>query len=322
MELRELAEFAAGSTAKVNTYRAGGFLSALGGLFRRPVPALVSIAILLSIGAALWWILPGSGVVEPSVPTSVATVGEPPVTVPEQPISEDGPAAVDKNIEEDLAVSINDGDDVVGLTADGNFSGYASAESEYRALIGGALSKGRLKLPDLGDLKPPAGVLMGSDTDAAGSFRLNAPVGKVRLSDTVTFVWRAAPGAESYVVKVFDTNFDPIASSGELTATSWTHKFERGQTYSWQVTAVSDGKVFKAPQRPQSEARFRILDRRTAFRLSELRRSYPKSHLLLGTAYANAGLIDEAMREFEILSRNNPRNDLPKRFLRQLRNTK
>ena len=158
--------------------------------------------------------------------------------------------------------------------------------------------------------------------DSAGTFRLTSPIGKVVDTDTPTFKWQSVPGAASYVVEVFDRDFHKVASSGELKNTSWKHRLNRGKIYSWQVTATKDGEVLKAPQRPQPDARFRVLDRKTADELSTLRRSNPRSHLLLGVAYANAGLVEDAIREFEMLSRQNPGSDLPKTLLRQLKSAR
>jgi hypothetical protein len=163
---------------------------------------------------------------------------------------------------------------------------------------------------------------MGEDPAPTGTFRIVSPVGKVVGTDAPTFRWRSVPGAGSYVLEVFDQDFNKVASSGELKSTSWQQKLDRGKTYSWQVTARKDGEILKAPQRPQPDARFRVLDRKTADELSALRRNNPGSHFVLGVAYANAGLIDEAIREFEMLSRQNPGKELPKKMLRQLRSAR
>ena len=146
-----------------------------------------------------------------------------------------------------------------------------------------------------------------------------SPVGQVLNTATPRFSWQAVPNSEKYVVEIFDRDFNQVATSGELKNTSWKQKLAEGKTYSWQVTAVVEGKVLKAPLQPQPEARFRILDRKTINNLSALRASHPRSHLLLGTAYANAGLVEDAIREFELLAKTNPDRELPKQLLRQLK---
>ena len=66
------------------------------------------------------------------------------------------------------------------------------------------------------------------------------------------------------------------------------------------------------------DARFRIVYGRAAADLTALKRNNPQSHLLLGVAYANAGLIEDAKREFEILLRHNPNSEVAKKLLRQM----
>jgi len=74
-----------------------------------------------------------------------------------------------------------------------------------------------------------------------------------------------------------------------------------------------------APQPPEPEARFLVLDALTLERIEETRRRTSRSHLVLGILYAEAGLLDDAERELTALATLNPGVALPKGLLADLR---
>ena len=323
-QLRDLQGFA-GELPRLEVPRAG-WLSSLSAIFRRPVPAFAAIAAAIAVAGAIWITRPAADVATISETTSVSQPEitesiNPPIGAADSAASNNEPQLPPADPPKDeLAVSVKDGDEKVGLFPNGELSGYANLDARYRKLVKNALSTGKAAVPDLRELSASPGVLMGDDP--AGTFRIVSPVGKVVGTDTPTFRWQSVPGAGSYVVEVFDHDFNKVASSGELKDTTWTRKLDRAKIYSWQVTAKRGEEILKAPQRPQPDARFRILDQKTANDLSTLRRNNPKSHFLLGVAYANAGLIDEAIREFEVFSRQNPGSELSRKLLRQLRSAR
>ena len=49
--------------------------------------------------------------------------------------------------------------------------------------------------------------------------------------------------------------------------------------------------------------------------LKNLRESFGSSHLVMGVAYAKAGLLVRARAEFQALARENPGSELPKKLL-------
>ena len=116
---------------------------------------------------------------------------------------------------------------------------------------------------------------------------------------------------------VYDDKFDEVASSPELHSPKWTPNalLKRGAVYQWQVTAIRNGEEIKSPVRPAPEAKFKIADQASVNAIEKARRS--NSHLLLGITYANAGLIDEAEREFQALLKNNPNSDVARKLLRE-----
>ena len=280
-------------------------------LFARPVPVFASLFLVAGATVVVWMF---SDLTELPLPAEM-------VAVPESPRVENSPLIDEATAPEQtptavLATAITDGGETVGIGQDGELAGYNSVPASFRSLMKNTLSAGKLSVPDLSDLKGASGALMGDEAPTV--FHVRSPIGKVLRTSSATFSWDALAGAESYVVEVFDKDFKKVASSGELKSTTWKTDLPRGRTYIWQVTATKEGEVFKSPQRPAPEARFRIIDAKTANDLAAVSRSNPRAHFLLGVAYASAGLIDDARRELELAVKENPRADLPRQLLRQL----
>lgn len=317
-ELRELSSLRDSMVAPQTSN--AGWLTYFTATFARPLP-LTFAAVLIAIVGSLWFfsLKPSSDAIDDGGGVAVVETNEPTDQVVPEELQESIPQTPEVRPEDTTALLIKDGGEDVGIGPTGELKGYDSAPSNYRNLVKRALSTGKLAFPDLRDLDPPGRVLMGDGANKAGSFRIHAPVGKVLLTNTPTFSWKAFGQADRYVVEVFDQNFNKVASSGDLKTTSWKTQLPRGKTYSWQVAASVGDVVTTAPQRPEPEARFRILDQQTSDRLARLRRSSPRSHLLLGTAFAEAGLIDEAILEIERFARENPNSRVPTKLLRQLR---
>jgi hypothetical protein len=147
------------------------------------------------------------------------------------------------------------------------------------------------------------------------------PVGTVVLSHRPLFRWRALKDADSYVVKIYDADFNEVAASPPLAATTWTvpRALVRGPTYSWQVTARVGDREILSPVKPAPEARFMVLEQAKANELAKAKNASPDSPLTLGILYAQAGLLDEAEYEFQTLLRANPQSTLVQKLLRSVR---
>ena len=129
----------------------------------------------------------------------------------------------------------------------------------------------------------------------------------------------AGCGASAYVVEVYDSNFNLVATSPQLTNNSWAAPaLSRGKDYGWKVKAIKDGQEFKSPRPPAPAARFRILDQAKASELAKARRAYPSSHLALGLLYAEAGLLREAEQELRMLQKANSDSEIARSLLGQL----
>ena len=93
-----------------------------------------------------------------------------------------------------------------------------------------------------------------------------------------------------------------------------TRSLKRGRVYSWEVTAIKEGREITSPVAPSPPARFKVLDQARLDELERARRTYAGSHLLLGVLYANIGLVEDAQREFQALAAANPNSEVAKRL--------
>ncbi len=212
-------------------------------------------------------------------------------------------------------------DTTVKIDEQGNVQGLAALPSHFQQAVRSAIDTGQAKTPPaISSLTGKAGVLMGGGK-AGVAFALLSPVGTVVSSARPTFRWQNLAGASGYTVTVFDSDFNLISKSPVLASTSWTiaEPLERGHAYVWIVTAIKEGKELKSPAPPAPEARFKILEQETADEVLKNRRDYRDSHLLSGLIYAQAGLLDEAEREFELLVRANPKSAVAHKLLRNVK---
>jgi anti-sigma factor RsiW len=217
------------------------------------------------------------------------------------------------------ALALNDA--TVKIDAQGNVEGLAALPSGVQQAIRSALDTGQARTPQsISSLTGKAGVLMGGGKEGV-AFALVSPVGTIVSSTRPTFRWQNLKGATGYSVTVLDLDFNPISKSPVLGSTSWTiaEPLERGRTYVWVVTAIKDGKELKSPVAPAPEARFKVLEKATADEVLKSRQDYRDSHLISGMIYAQAGLLDEAEREFELLVHANPKSAVAHKLLRNLR---
>lgn len=206
------------------------------------------------------------------------------------------------------ALVLRDGGRLVKVDSWGRFTGLEALPAGWQRAVESALRARRVERPAVVEaLSGQKETLLG----APGSARkvlIVGPAGTVVESDRPLFSWRSLNGEASYVVAVFDSQFNPVAKSGPLTTTEWTcpQTLQRGAMYTWQVTAFRDGKAIVSPSPPAPEARFRVLEQAAADELTRARQLRPTSHLTLGVLYARAGMADEAEREFRLLVESNP----------------
>ncbi|HEV8482193.1 MAG TPA: hypothetical protein VGV87_01435 [Blastocatellia bacterium] len=221
--------------------------------------------------------------------------------------------------EGEALVALNDGPGRVTLDKSGNLSGL-NAQPQYERAVREALQKERVNLP-AAIAGSHSGTLMGGEYP---EFKLLAPVGIVIETDRPTFRWSRLEGATGYTVTVYNSHLTRIATSDVVTANEWTatSALPRGGTCIWQVRAIKDGKEVVAPPPAGPKAKFRVLEQSKVDEIVRVKKDYSNSHLVMGVVYAEAGLREEAKREFAELLKANPQSPVARKILLSVSRTK
>lgn len=219
------------------------------------------------------------------------------------------------------SLALNDGGGQVVVDQHGNVSGVDSLSPADARAVRSAVTTGKVETAsDLPELIGSAGAITrGSGTGV--SFALLGPVGTVVQSNRPVFRWRELKGATAYIVNVYDSGFNQVATSDQIPRTEWTTSkaLEGGRVYLWQVTAIRNDEHIKSPATPAPEAKFRILDVAAEAALQQATANYANSHLMRGILYLKAGILPEAEREFQALVMANPKSPIAMRLLRNVR---
>jgi hypothetical protein len=223
--------------------------------------------------------------------------------------------------EMEITVEIKDGRGLVTIDAKGDLRGLDSLPSEYRQMVEKVLKTGQVWLPPvIAQLHSGSETMMSGNTDKPG-FSLLSPIGMVVETNRPTFRWKRFSEAIEYEVSVSDVRGEVIGKE-TVPGTDWRAAIPlaRGQVYNWQVRAITkDGREVKSPPIGQPDAKFSVLDQHQFDELKRARKAYPDSHLVLGTIYAKAGLVNEAGREFRALLTANPESQISRRILGSLK---
>jgi hypothetical protein len=206
----------------------------------------------------------------------------------------------------------------IRLDQEGKLTGLEGFDESSQKMVKAALAGEGLAKPNvLDELSSPPIKLMGEPASET-AFQLIGPISQVITQHRPALSWRPLRGATSYVVGVFDTNFNLVAHSPSLSTTRWTVDvpLQRGQIYSWEVTATKDGKEVKAPVAPDPSAQFKLIEADKLNALAKLKQQKPVSHLALGLMYARFGLVSNAEAEFRKVLSENPDSAVAKRLLR------
>ena len=221
---------------------------------------------------------------------------------------------------EQTLVTVYDADGQIVLTQRGRLEGVDDLPPDLRESVERALATRQLPAsPGLTGWPTGAGRLR-SELNLQSTFVPVGPTDVVVETDRPTFRWGALDAAQDYTVTVYDAN-GQVATSGPVTGTEWTtpNALARGITYSWQISALKDGERVVSPQPPLPEARFRILDQPAMSMLARLRETVGNSHLVMGVFYWKHGLLADSEREFEALSKANPKSAVVKALLANIR---
>lgn len=228
------------------------------------------------------------------------------------------PSSVDNSAK--VAV-LKDAGGEVTIYRDGRVAGLDQVSESSRQYIAQAALAEQLERADvLRRLSPEQSSLRSNDSGQQ-KFRLLYPVRRVVTEDRPVFRWARLPNVSSYRVYVLDADGNEVSQSEELppTQTQWKvpARLRRGQTFSWVVIAVVNGKKIVSPSASAPEMKFAILSTPDFQELTRLKRS--SSHLALGVFYARTGLLDQAEREFQSLVKLNPLSEMPRKLLQSVR---
>jgi hypothetical protein len=200
---------------------------------------------------------------------------------------------------------IADGNRKITISAQGGVTGLDGLPDSVRGTVESALTAKRIDVPAGTAGLGKRDILLGTPTPGGG-VELLEPIGVVVEGQSVVFRWKPVAGAQ-YRVSVYTSDFQPAAVSGWLRETEWrSPALPRGARYSWQLTVRSAGREFTAPLPPEPEARFQILDAASEDDLARARGTSEGSHIVMGVAYARAGLVTEAARELRMAADQNP----------------
>ena len=222
---------------------------------------------------------------------------------------------------EEPLIALNDGMGQVTLDRSGHVAGLQSLPPDLRKNIESVLVTRELPVTQtLVELSAGSSRLRGGGSQQ-NSFLPMEPTGIVIESDRPTFRWRPLAEGSDYVVTIYDSRLRSVQNSGPLAGTEWTTPtpLQRGVTYSWQISAVKEGRTVVAPKPPVPEARFKVLDRNSSNWLGQHEKIHGSSHLAMGVLYWRIGLIDKAEREFEALVTANPESPIAEELLANLR---
>jgi hypothetical protein len=278
-----------------------------------PVPAFGMALAFLFLTILVGWLLrlalkPDASAPQFANQPTISPTLAPSVTLPPRtPAPEPAP----------LLAQLNDGGVQVTLDQQGKLTGLENLSPAYQQLVKEALTAQRLERPAvLAGLNRRSSSLMGED-EQGQRFTLQSPIGKVVSSTQPVLRWTPLVGAASYVVEVYDEQFNLVAKSPALQQTVWTppQPLARGRLYAWQVKASQNGQEVIAPKPPATQARFRVLAQAQAAELARARRTHRSAHLLLGLLYTQAGLLDEAEKELRALQAANPQAASARRLL-------
>jgi hypothetical protein len=221
-------------------------------------------------------------------------------------------------------IALQDAGGQIVIRPDGGMPLLGDLPPELAGAIQKTVSSGKVELPpDVRGLRGPQSVLAGP-VSPTGSFAVISPVGTLVESIPI-FRWRPHPSANGYRINFVAKSSGELVSSPLLDGktTSWKpdQPPKPKDEYEWEVEALRDEQIIaKTPAPPAAEARFAILPNDQREQLEKLRAKFGHAHLLMGVAYAQFGLVEQAREEFESLAQENPRSEWPRKMIASLTN--
>jgi hypothetical protein len=168
-----------------------------------------------------------------------------------------------------------------------------------------------LKLPNyLKDLRTKVDSLRGSNDGKTEEILIISPNGKVIRESSPTLNFQKIEEVESYEISIYDGSTQ--IKKETISANSWrvSVNLARGKLYEWQVSAKSGEKNYLG------QGKFYVISQADGNKIRQA-----KDALQRGKAFAEAGLIEDAKREFQQYLKKNPTSQTAKNALKQLSKT-
>lgn len=178
----------------------------------------------------------------------------------------------------------------------------AALPPDFRVQFQNVLQTQKIKLPAfIAELRADGNLRGGPNDERKPTLSPNAQAVRDLRP---TFRWRKFADGESYLITIYDKDFNQVAVSPVLQATKWQSNvlLERGKIYKWQVKTAKSAETFAA--------QFKVLDAEAAAGLRKIEIAAPRSPLVRGIGYAAEGLLTEAAQEFQKEINKNPRKKL------------
>ena len=289
-------------------------------LQRKPVYAMAAIVLVtVAVLIALIALNDRSDRLEASKQkqTTPRTEGSPNISSSPTPDVVSSPSTTDGSAKITI---LKDAGGEVTIDKNGHVTGLDQASENSRQYVAKAVLSEQIDAPEvLRRLAGDKSGLRGNDDESPG-FRLLYPVRSVVTEDKPICRWQSLPDVSNYRVYLLDADGNKVGQSEELppTVTQWrAPRLRRGQIYSWAVTAVVDGKKVVSPSASVPEIKFAVLSTADFREINRLKKS--RSHLALGVFYARVGLLDQAERELQSLSKLNSESERARKLLESVR---
>jgi hypothetical protein len=225
-------------------------------------------------------------------------------------------------------VRLKDGGRDLRITRSGDLDQFAHLSQPIRDAVKEAATQGRVQVPaEIAALVGRTSRLAGAAPEGGPAFRVLAPIATALRAGVPEFRWTTVPEATAYRIRVADTATGEIVMTGTIPGTQavWTpaESLKAGATYEWEIEALRGEQVLaKAPEPPQPEARFAVISDAKRLELEQIQEGARGSHLVSGVAAVQAGLLDDAVAEFDELAKENPESEIPKRLIEQIHRAK
>jgi hypothetical protein len=178
----------------------------------------------------------------------------------------------------------------------------AALPDDLRSAVSDAIQHGKLQLPPGVSRLRTRGPSSPAAPEATRGFALLAPFGETISETRPEFSWQPLAGAIGYSVVIVDAGLHPVQRSPALRTTAWRPRrhLRRGRTYLWEVTAtLRGGSKVVASEPSTSETHLRVVGLKLADEIAHFRHGHPEAHLVLGTLYAQVGMLTESADELK-----------------------